>query len=148
MNAKKAFALAMKARREVEEAKKFVGQSEELKRLRELKKRDDQIEELTKIIKELIYKAAKEGQLKIEFDVGKLYYPEDVTFSVMMELEYEGYCIDCIEERSYYPCDDLDNMSFESCVTDFLDKGIRTSNTKYDASIYSISWENVGSVQK
>lgn len=148
MNAEKAFALAMKAREENEKARVLKGQKDEERRFRALQKRDRQIEELTKIIKELIYKAAKEGQFKIEFDVGKFYYMEDVTFAVMMELEYEGYCIDCIEENSYYSDDDLDNMSFESCVTDFLDKGIRTSNTKYDASIYSISWEHVGSVQK
>lgn len=140
MNATEAFALAMKVREENEKARALKGQKDEERRFRALQKRDRQIEELTKIIKELIYKAAKEGQFKIEFDVGKSYYSEDVTFRVMKNLSIEGYSTSCIEEKVYYPYDVED----QGYLTDYE---IKQMNIEYDASIYSISWGHIGRVK-
>lgn len=140
MNAEKAFALAMKVREENEKARVLKGQNEEERRFRALQKRDRQIEELTKIIKELILKAAKEGKFEIEFDVGKFYYSEDVTFRVMKNLRIEGYSTSCIEEKAYYPYDVED----QGYLTDYE---IKQMNIEYDASIYSISWGHIGRVK-
>lgn len=136
MNAKEVFALAMKAREENEKAKALKGQIEEERRFRASQKRDKEIEELTQIIKELIVKAAKKGELKITFDAGEFYYSADVTFRVMKKLEYEGYSTDCIKEDSYYPY----AVEDDGYLTDYE---IELSNTVYDASIYSISWEHI-----